>query len=370
MSIFEVKSGNLVRKDVAVASALAATDTENILGGGAGATTNTQALLDALAQGGGGGGGTSNYDALSNRPQINGNTLTGNKTGANLGLVDAVTGKGLSSNDYTDADKAIVGGVTSALAGKVNTSIVGVANGIAELDATGKVPSSQLPSYVDDVVDGYYKEADGKFYADQAYTTEITGEAGKIYISLDTNIQYRWTGSAYSALGGALVLGETSSTAYRGDRGKAAYDFSQTPYTSNPAMDGTASAGSSTAWSRGDHVHPSDTSKADKVTSATSGHFAGLDASGNLTDSGKSASDIPTPMSASDLQDVKDAFNPSVAPVREGYSLTEREVGYWVDGKTLYQITVTTGGNVPTGGTLIQRIVQTGYDTLLYTKTA
>ena len=114
--------------------------------------------------------------------------------------------------------------ITTTLNGKVDTTSVGSASGIAELDANGKVPASQLPSYVDDVVEGYYKEADGKFYEEDTYETEITGEAGKIYISVDTSIQYRWTGSAFSALGGALVLGETSTTAYRGDRGKEAYD--------------------------------------------------------------------------------------------------------------------------------------------------
>lgn len=117
--------------------------------------------------------------------------------------------------------------MNTALSGKVNTSSVGVASGVAELDANGKVPSSQLPSYVDDVVEGYYKESDGKFYEESTYETEIVGEADKIYISIDTNIQYRWSGNGYSALGGALQLGETSSTAYRGDRGKSAYDHSQ-----------------------------------------------------------------------------------------------------------------------------------------------
>lgn len=67
---------------------------------------------------GGGGGGTSNYNDLSNKPQIGGNTLVGNKTASDLGLVAAENGKGLSSNDYTNEDKAIVGGVTAALAGK------------------------------------------------------------------------------------------------------------------------------------------------------------------------------------------------------------------------------------------------------------
>ena len=61
----------------------------------------------------------------------------------------------------------------------------------ADLDESGKVPSSQLPSYVDDIIEGYYH--DGKFYEDDQYTTEIEGEHGKIYISLDTNKQYRWS---------------------------------------------------------------------------------------------------------------------------------------------------------------------------------
>lgn len=116
---------------------------------------------------------------------------------------------------------------TTSENGVQNKVIAEALEGKADL-VGGKVPASQLPSFVDDVVDGYYKEADGKFYADAEYQTEIVGEAGKIYISVDTEIQYRWTGSAFSPLGGALTLGETSSTAYRGDRGKIAYDDSQT----------------------------------------------------------------------------------------------------------------------------------------------
>lgn len=118
--------------------------------------------------------------------------------------------------------------IKEALDTKANASLIGEPSGIAELDENGKVPASQLPSYVDDVIEGYYKESDGKFYEEATYETEIEGEDGKIYISIDSNIQYRWTGSAFSALGGALVLGETSTTAYRGDRGKQAYDVAQT----------------------------------------------------------------------------------------------------------------------------------------------
>lgn len=101
----------------------------------------------------------------------------------------------------------------------------GTANGVAELDASGKVPSSQLPSYVDDVVEGYL--SGGKFYKESAHTTEIAGESSKIYMDLSTNKIYRWSGSAFAEISSSLALGETSSTAYRGDRGKAAYDHSQ-----------------------------------------------------------------------------------------------------------------------------------------------
>jgi hypothetical protein len=103
----------------------------------------------------------------------------------------------------------------------------GAANGVAELDAQGKVPVSQLPSYVDNVVEGYYNTADGKFYTDPAHTTAITPESHKVYLSKDTNKTYRWSGTSYVIIGSDLALGETASTAYRGDRGKTAYDHSQ-----------------------------------------------------------------------------------------------------------------------------------------------
>lgn len=96
---------------------------------------------------------------------------------------------------------------------------------VATLDASGKVPSSQLPSFVDDVKEGYLYN--GKFYEDSAHTTEIPAEAGKIYTDLSTNKTYRWGGTAYVEISESLALGETSSTAYRGDRGKIAYDHSQ-----------------------------------------------------------------------------------------------------------------------------------------------
>lgn len=98
----------------------------------------------------------------------------------------------------------------------------GAANGIAELDANGKVPSSQLPSYIDDVIEGYYYN--NKFYEESTHTTEIPAITGRIYVDLQTNKTYRWSGSVYAVIASDLSLGETDSTAYRGDRGKTAYD--------------------------------------------------------------------------------------------------------------------------------------------------
>ena len=100
------------------------------------------------------------------------------------------------------------GGVYSALAGKISTSAKGANGGVAELDANGKVPSSQLPSYVDDVLS-----------YNSASAFPATGEDGKIYIAKDTNLSYRWAGSDYAVISPSLALGDTSSTAYRGDWG-------------------------------------------------------------------------------------------------------------------------------------------------------
>ena len=106
---------------------------------------------------------------------------------------------------------------TAAEVGAIPATDKGSNNGVAELDSTGKVPSSQLPSFVDDVLE---------FTSLSAFPA--VGETGKIYVALDTNKTYRWSGSVYVETNPSLALGETSSTAYRGDRGKTAYDHSQT----------------------------------------------------------------------------------------------------------------------------------------------
>lgn len=96
---------------------------------------------------------------------------------------------------------------------QVKRSEMGVASGVATLDSTGKVPSSQLPSYVDDVLE----------YTSRA-GFPATGQSGIIYVDLATNKTYRWGGTDYVEISASLALGETSSTAYAGDKGKANAD--------------------------------------------------------------------------------------------------------------------------------------------------
>lgn len=199
--------------------------------------------------------------------------------------------------------------VGTAVKGKVSTSLLGVANGVATLDSAGKVPASQLPSFVDDVLE----------FADQA-SFPGTGEAGKIYFALDTSRQYRWSGSAYVQItsGGAVdsvngMTGVVTITNISGNAGTAtklaatkniagvAFDGSAdisipfanlsskpttvsgygitdamttahsanaiTGFGTSTVMDGTAAAGVSTLVSRADHVHETDTSRQARIIS-------------------------------------------------------------------------------------------------------
>ena len=84
-----------------------------------------------------------------------------------------------------------------------------VRQNFANLSNNGKVPANQLPSYVDDVLEY------GTFN-----TFPTIGEDGKIYVAQDTNLTYRWSGTRYVEISQSLALGETSSTAYPGDKGK------------------------------------------------------------------------------------------------------------------------------------------------------
>lgn len=201
------------------------------------------------------------------------------------GYVAKVSGKGLSTEDYTTAEKQKLNElhnttvdsalsssstnpvqnkvVNTALSGKVPTTRKvnnkalsaditlaagdvgaipsaqkGVAGGVAELDDSGHVPAAQLPSYVDDVIDSYIVTGATAFSSGWLSLTSegaaLTPESGKIYIVLTTGNynmrEYRWSGTAYAQVNEGIALGETASTAFRGDRGKTAYDHSQTAH--------------------------------------------------------------------------------------------------------------------------------------------
>lgn len=117
--------------------------------------------------------------------------------------------------DYTKESSWILIGDASELNSKVQQFInsKGAPNGLASLNESGIIPSAQLPSYVDDVIEvNTFSNLPG------------TGESGKIYIVQDTNLTYRWSGTDYVEISKSLALGETSSTAYPGDKGKATTD--------------------------------------------------------------------------------------------------------------------------------------------------
>ena len=123
--------------------------------------------------------------------------------------------------------KTTVNGHSNTLDGVISDlqtlqGMLGDDSRFATLGSDGKVPASQLPSYVDDVVE---YSAKAKFPA--------TGETGKIYVDLSTNKTYRWGGSAYVEISASLAIGRTAGTAFDGAAGKAVEDAVKTLQNAN-----------------------------------------------------------------------------------------------------------------------------------------
>ena len=116
----------------------------------------------------------------------------------------------LAGTDANAKNLVLADGTNIAQATFIAATEKGANSGVATLDATGKVPSSQLPSFVDDVIEA----------ANFAALPE-TGEGGKIYVTLDDNKTYRWGGTTYVEISAGLALGETQGTAYNGSKGAA-----------------------------------------------------------------------------------------------------------------------------------------------------
>ena len=162
---------------------------------------------------------------------------------------DAVPSVGATVT-YVKSQRTAIDGSINSVSGRVTTLETwkngignkGAANGVAGLDSTGKVPSTQLPSYVDDVIDlinfvssnptsgmtignKYYNTTSKKIFTATSTSAgvESTPEAGKIYINIATNKTYRWSGSTMAEISASLALGTTSTTAFRGDYGNILY---------------------------------------------------------------------------------------------------------------------------------------------------
>lgn len=224
--------------------------------------------------------------------------------------------RGLTAEELIHLNNAIT--EHQDISGKLDVALKGAANGLAELDSTGKVPSTQLPSYVDDVLE----------YASRS-AFPATGEAGKIYVAKDTDKVYRWSGTTYVVISETLALGETSSTAYRGDRGKSAYDHAsdadkiaaaQAEGMYKVAVTSEGHIKSVSSITKSDIVnlgipggHQDISGKADKVGNAVSGNFASLDSHGNLVDSGHKHSDYLT-----EHQDISGKLNATLKGAANG----------------------------------------------------
>lgn len=166
---------------------------------------------------------------------------------------------------YVKSQRTAIDGSINSVSGRVTTLETwkngignkGAANGVAGLDSTGKVPSTQLPSYVDDVIDlinfvssnptsgmtignKYYNTTSKKIFTATSTSAgvESTPEAGKIYINIATNKTYRWSGSTMAEISASLALGTTSTTAFRGDYGNTLY----TNFGSGTNITGTKAA--------------------------------------------------------------------------------------------------------------------------------
>lgn len=139
--------------------------------------------------------------------------LAGIEQGAEVNIVNGVK---VNGSTVTPDGEGIVN-ISIDDTDKIPLSQKGAAGGVAELDGTGKVPASQLPSYVDDVIEGTYvnqttfNDSDG---------SPVELETGKIYVDTTSNKEYRWGGSQLVLISESLALGETSSTAYAGNKGK------------------------------------------------------------------------------------------------------------------------------------------------------
>lgn len=150
---------------------------------------------------------TAKVNAAKNELQTKINEVDGKTTTLEGYFTNGVAKKAIADKDGNAIDTTYI-----------KVSEKGANGGVATLDSNGKIPSSQMPGSVDEIIEGYFYN--GKFYLDESHTVAITGEESKIYVDLPSNKTYRWSGSQYVEISASLALGETAGTAYEGSKGK------------------------------------------------------------------------------------------------------------------------------------------------------
>ena len=274
--------------------------------------------------GGGGGGGTDDYADLTNKPQINGVTLSGNKSASDLGLYPAQN-NGIPKTDLAAAVQTSLGKADTAYqkpsGGIPKTDLAsGVQASLGAADTAYQVPSSGIPktdlaSAVQaslGAADTAYQKASGGIPK-----TDLAAAVQTSLGAADTAYQKPSGGIPASDMAGAVQtsLGLANSAYQKPNSGIPASDLASGvipgAYTSNPAMDSQASPGgaSTVAYAKGDHVHPTDTSRqaAIKIGSiAISG--SGWSGSGPYTQTVSIPGLTPTANTKVDLQPSAAAF--------------------------------------------------------------
>lgn len=199
-------------------SAAVAPSSDNATGSAGIMTAADKAKLDGITAG-------ANKYTL---PTASSSTLGGVKTGSNItntsGTISLTKANVVAALGYTPATtNTTYGNATTSTAGLMSAADKTKLDKVS-LDDSGKISSACLPSYVDDVVEGYYVAGSSgdSFYSDSQKTTLISAESGKIYVDITTNKTYRYSGGGkYVEISSSLALGTTSSTAYAGDKGAA-----------------------------------------------------------------------------------------------------------------------------------------------------
>lgn len=203
-------------------------------------------------------------------------------------------------DNTSDANKPVSTATQTALDLKLNTSLKGAANGLAELDGGGKVPAAQLPSYVDDVVE-----------AANLAALPGTGETGKIYVTIDNGYTYRWTGTVYVRVGASALTADEAlkwttprNVAITGD---VAWDVNLDG-SANVTAAGTLAASGVVAGTYNDSA-----TQVSPITFDAKGRATGVGAAVTITPAFTSITDKPTTLAGYGITDSAKKYAAAIA---------------------------------------------------------